>query len=128
LPNVHLHGFVPHAALGPFYERAAALVCTSLREGFPNTFLEAWSRARPVLTTVDPDGVVLEEGIGRVAATVDELAEHLRAALAGGAEWEAMGSRARAYYLREHQPERILDRYETVLFGGPKGQEAACSR
>jgi glycosyltransferase involved in cell wall biosynthesis len=115
VPNLRLHGYVPHGELGTFYERAAALVCTSLREGFPNTFLEAWSRGRPVLTTVDPDDVVREEGVGLVAGGLEELAEGVRRFSARGDEWAEMARRARAYYVREHRPERILDDYEALL-------------
>jgi glycosyltransferase involved in cell wall biosynthesis len=114
-PNLRLHGFVPHGELAPFYDQAAALVCTSLREGFPNTFLEAWSRGLPVLTTVDPDDVVRSEGLGAVAAGVEGLVEGARTLARRGSEWEAMSGRARAYYVREHRPERVLDDYEALL-------------
>jgi glycosyltransferase involved in cell wall biosynthesis len=115
LPNVRLHGFVPHAELGTFYDQATALVCTSVREGFPNTFLEAWTRARPVLTTVDPDEVVRREGVGLVASGPAELTEATLGISARGEDWAAMSRRARAYYLREHRPDRILDDYEALL-------------
>jgi glycosyltransferase involved in cell wall biosynthesis len=115
LPNVRLHGFVPHRELGDFYDRAVALVCTSVREGFPNTFLEAWSRGRPVVTTVDPDRVVREEDVGLVAEGVEDLAEAVLCFSRQGDEWAARARRARAYYLREHRPERVLDLYEALL-------------
>jgi glycosyltransferase involved in cell wall biosynthesis len=113
--NVQLHGFVPHGELGAFYDRAVALVCTSLREGFPNTFLEAWSRGRPVVTTVDPDNVVRQEEVGLVAAGVEDLAEAVRCVAKQGEEWAAKARRARAYYVREHRPDRVLDLYESLL-------------
>jgi glycosyltransferase involved in cell wall biosynthesis len=126
IPNLRLHGFVHHGDLGKFYDQALALVCTSAREGFPNTFLEAWSRGRPVLTTVDPDGVVYEEGIGVVGGDVGELAQTVRDVEGRGDMWAGMASRARAYYLREHRPERILDDYESLL-GSLDHEPRACS-
>ena len=113
--NVRLHGFVPHRELATFYSRARALVSTSVSEGFPNTFLEAWSRGRPVVTTTDPGDVVRDERIGLVANDVDGLAAAVRQVTDRNEEWAGMASRARAYYLREHRPERILDDYESLL-------------
>jgi glycosyltransferase involved in cell wall biosynthesis len=128
VPNLRLHGFVPHGGLGAFYDRAAALVCTSVREGFPNTFLEAWSRARPVLTTVDPDDVVRREGVGLVAGGLEELAEAARTLSKQGREWAGMAGRARAYYLREHRPDRVLDLYEALLDNLDPCEGGSCSR
>jgi glycosyltransferase involved in cell wall biosynthesis len=113
--NVHLHGFVPHPELATFYGGARALVSTSVSEGFPNTFLEAWSRGRPVVTTADPGDVVRDERIGRVADDADGLAAAVREMTDRPDEWAGMASRARAYYLREHRPERILDDYDALL-------------
>lgn len=115
IPNIRLHGFVPHGELGAFYSRARALVCTSLNEGFPNTFLEAWSRGRPVVTTTDPGDVVRSERIGLVANDVEALVAAVRLVAERKDEWVEMAARARAYYLREHHPERILDEYEALL-------------
>jgi glycosyltransferase involved in cell wall biosynthesis len=117
LPNLRLHGFVPNREMGPLYDRALALLCTSLREGFPNTFLEAWSRARPVVTTVDPDGVIAKENIGVVAPEAGALARAVRTIAARRESWAEMAERARRYYLREHRPERVLARYEALLDG-----------
>jgi glycosyltransferase involved in cell wall biosynthesis len=128
IPNLRLHGYVPHAKVGAFYEQASALVCTSAREGFPNTFLEAWSRARPVLTTVDPDNLVRDERIGVVADEVGGLVEAARGVHGRRDEWAAMGLRARTYYLREHEPDQILDHYENVLDGLSSREAGRCSR
>jgi glycosyltransferase involved in cell wall biosynthesis len=127
IPNLHLHGFVPNLEMGPLYAGALALVCTSVREGFPNTFLEAWSRARPVLTTVDPDGVVAEEGVGLVATDILALVEAVREMSAAGEAWTAMAGRARAYYVRAHQPDRILDDYEALLDGLASQERDVCN-
>lgn len=57
LSNVRLHGRIAErAALAELYRGAALLCCTSSLEGFPNTFLEAWSHGLPVVTTSTPTG------------------------------------------------------------------------
>ena len=53
LPNVSFVGRIAHEDMGPYYARADLLACTSVYEGFPNVFLEAWSVGTPVVTTCD---------------------------------------------------------------------------
>ena len=44
-------GFVPHAELGPLYERAAVVACPSQREGFGVVCAEAMAYGRPVVAS-----------------------------------------------------------------------------
>ena len=48
---VELRGFVPHAELGPLYERAAVVACPSQREGFGVVCAEAMAYGRPVVAS-----------------------------------------------------------------------------
>lgn len=52
---------------------ASLFVNTSAHEGFPNTFLQAWSRGIPVLSTVDPDGLVQAHRLGWIVNDKQEL-------------------------------------------------------
>jgi glycosyltransferase involved in cell wall biosynthesis len=115
IPNVVMHGRVPHDDVPRFYRRAAVLCCTSLYEGFPNTFLEAWSRGLPVVSTFDPDGVIAKHGIGWNTDTVDGVAEQLKRALTLPKEWRAASVAARRYCRENHSPEDSASRFEQVL-------------
>ncbi len=93
-------GFVPHAELGPWYERAAVVVVPSRREGYGMVAREAMAYGRPVVATA-VGGLVdaVEDGVtGLLVPTGDETA--LRAAierLLGDAELrERLGAGARA--------------------------------
>jgi glycosyltransferase involved in cell wall biosynthesis len=44
-------GFVPHERIGPYYERAAVVVCPSRREGFGVACAEAMAHGRPVVAS-----------------------------------------------------------------------------
>jgi glycosyltransferase involved in cell wall biosynthesis len=97
LANVTFHGFVPQHRIGTFFERARVLIGTSDTEGFPNTYLQAWSCGTPVVAFIDPQQLI---GRHRLGAVVHD-AEELRAAvaqLAGEAEeWRAASARSARY-------------------------------
>jgi len=55
MDNVDHVGKVPPAEVHQYYRNAKALINTSKYEGFPNTFLEAWRQATPVVSLeIDP--------------------------------------------------------------------------
>ena len=73
LTNVIMHGRVRHSEMVKYFRRGRVLCCTSAYEGFPNTFLEAWTVGTPVVSTFDPDSVITQHNLGWTASNVDEL-------------------------------------------------------
>ena len=115
LPNVTVQGPIPRDRMPSFYQRAGCLCCTSDYEGFPNTFLEAWSHGLPIVTTVDPDGVVGKHRLGLVAHSVPELGAALYRLLNSPQDYLAMSRNAREYFTRNHSAEVVLARFERVF-------------
>ena len=115
LPNVRWHGYVTHTLMGTLYRQCRLLLCTSQSEGFPNVFLEAWSGARPVLTSVDPDDIVVTFQLGRVAPDYLALKERLVAAGSEGPWWEAAGLRGREYVHANHSIRAAADGLIAVM-------------
>lgn len=116
LPNVTLHGFIPYAELPPFYERASLLLCTSDWEGYPNTFMEAWSRGVPVVTTIDPDGVVEQNRTGAVCdRDPSQIAVILHSIQRSNDDWNASAKRARQFYLDAHTPSATGNAWDQLL-------------
>ncbi|MBT8123834.1 MAG: glycosyltransferase family 4 protein [Gammaproteobacteria bacterium] len=77
ISNVIVHGRISDQELFALYQDAFALCCTSIVEGFPTTFLEAWKIGLPVITTFDPDDIILKSGAGRVVASPEEFVFNL---------------------------------------------------
>ena len=117
LGNLRLHGRVPHAQVGGFYLRAACLICTSPTEGFPNTFLEAWSSACPVISTFDPDDLIARRELGLVAGDVPGLAAAVRRLLESPDLYRRLSQNARQYYIENHTVEVAMPRFEEVFLG-----------
>lgn len=115
LPNVHWYGPVPPQRMSVFYRSAALLLCTSQYEGFPNTFLEAWAHGLPVVSTVDPDGLIAAHGLGAVAHDVAGLAAAVRELLEVSGRWMTASQRARRFFLEHHAHRRALLRFEEVF-------------
>jgi len=115
LPNVTLLGRVERRDMAGIYKRATVLCCTSEYEGFPNTFLEAWSHGVPVVSTVDPDGLIVSRGLGGVGHDVGTLAAALRGLLESPVRWGEASANARRYYLGQHSVDAALPRFEAVF-------------
>jgi glycosyltransferase involved in cell wall biosynthesis len=110
LPNVEFTGFLPLAQAEAWFERARVLVLTSVYEGMPNVFLQAWARGVPVVSTVD-----VGAPMNRVFLEVEEGARHVEALFENEAEWREASSRARGYFRATHSPERVLRQYGDLI-------------
>jgi glycosyltransferase involved in cell wall biosynthesis len=113
--GILVRGRVARRDMGGIYEGATALICTSRFEGFPNTFLEAWSYGVPVVTSVDPDGLVAAQRLGSIAATTEDFAAAIRRLAEDTAERTDAGRRCREYYLAFHEPETALARFADLF-------------
>jgi glycosyltransferase involved in cell wall biosynthesis len=115
VPNVRLHGPASREELDAFYQRALCLCCTSDHEGFPNTFLEAWSHGLPVVSTWDPSGIIVANGLGLVGRSAGELANAITALRNDAAVRPALSAAARAYFHENHAVERTMPRFEQIF-------------
>ena len=109
LSNIEFRGQVASEESERVITEAAALLCTSDQEGFPNTFLQAWSYGTPVVTLqIDPDSVIKRLELGAVTGTVDAAVEQLQRLLASPQERQAIASRACEYILGHHSAEAVI--------------------
>lgn len=115
ISNVHLHGKTPHAGVQQLYEQTSVLLCTSSAEGFPNTFLEAWSHGVPVVTTFDPDGMIACQGLGRVSVSVPELTAGIRELLCSPEHWRETSFRCRQWYLQNFATDTVVAKLERAF-------------
>lgn len=115
IPNLILHGGQPREKVHQYYAGAALLCCTSDYEGFPNTFLEAWSHGLPVVSTFDPDGVIVRHQLGVVAKTIPEMQAAIKSLLADQRRFSEISKNARRYFLENHEAEAVLPRFEALF-------------
>lgn len=117
--NVTFHGRLSYQDTSDLYGRARVLVNTSDIEGFPNAYLQAWARGVPVVTLIDPDGIIERERLGITAADPAALVGAVRRLLHDRAAWQAASDRCRAYIAREFSDDKVLavylDTFERTL-------------
>jgi glycosyltransferase involved in cell wall biosynthesis len=115
LPHVTFHGRVAYHDAGALYERARLLVNTSDSEGFPNTYLQAWSRGVPVVAFFDPDNVIAKEGLGRAVQTLGEMEAAIAELAANDVAWQAASTRCRDFMQREFGADTVIAPYADAV-------------
>jgi glycosyltransferase involved in cell wall biosynthesis len=117
--NVSFHGRLSYWDTNDLYGRAKVLVNTSDVEGFPNAYLQAWIRGVPVVTLIDPDGVIEREGLGVTVRSSAQMPDAIRHLLGEPAAWKAVSDRCRAFMAREYGEDKVLatylDTFEEVM-------------
>jgi glycosyltransferase involved in cell wall biosynthesis len=117
LPNVTFHGYVPQHRIGDFVERARVLVSTSETEGFPNTYLQAWSRGTPVVAFIDPEQLIGSHRLGIVVSDAHELRAALTELASEDDEWRAASARSRCYIDGRADEQLTVGAYMEALSG-----------
>jgi glycosyltransferase involved in cell wall biosynthesis len=94
---------------------SVAVVNTSVLEGMPNVFLEAWSKGKPVLTLqFDPDQVVARNGRNFRAGVLGSIRRRSARALGGRNGGERNTRRLREYVEQTHSSEAVAQ-WEAVI-------------
>jgi glycosyltransferase involved in cell wall biosynthesis len=115
IPNVEFTGFLPLARVEPYFDRARILVNTSVHEGMPNTFLQAWARGVPTVAFVDTGARLRDEPLCRVVERVEEAAAEVERLFTDEAHWARASARCREYFGSTHSTSKVLERFERLL-------------
>lgn len=113
IANLDFKGFVPFERTEGYFARARLLVSTSDFEGFPNTFLQAWSRGIPVISFVDPDDLIKRHHLGLVVRSFEEMVEGARAILDCRIQFSA--HQIIAFFQENLSIEKSVDEYEALF-------------
>ena len=111
IPNLEFLGFQPLHITERYFDNCKVFINTSVYEGFPNTFLQAWSRGIPVISQVDPDDVIKTHNLGYAIQSANQLKSALSRFLFK-ANWD---HNAIVRYFSSNHSDGIIDRYESLF-------------
>jgi glycosyltransferase involved in cell wall biosynthesis len=124
LPQLTWHGRLGYARTLALFERARLFVNTSRIEGFPNTFLQAWSRGVPTVSFFDPDGTIAAEGLGETAIDDDSLARAVGGLLEKPDRLVETSTRCLRYIACRHPAGYAADAYLSLLRAAVQARSA----
>lgn len=119
LPNLDYLGFLPYGEADGYFRDAALLVNTSASEGFPNTFLQAWSYGTPVVSLgFDPDEVICRHGLGLHPRSFGGLLKDVEKIISDKALREEFGKNCLLHVRKHHDigavAERCIEFFESL--------------
>jgi len=98
VPHLEYTGELSMEEVNHELAKADIFVNTSLYEGFPNTFIQAWMREVPVVSLhVNPDQVLTQEGIGFHSQTFEQMVLDLTRLIDDSNLRASMGKKARQF-------------------------------
>lgn len=115
LGNVEMTGFVPYSDVEAQFDGASLVVNTSIGEGFPNTFLQAWSRGIPTVSFFDAGAHIHGNDVGTVVADLNAMEHAILALKRDSRLWHEHGERAAEYFRRHHTVASVVDEYERIF-------------
>jgi glycosyltransferase involved in cell wall biosynthesis len=102
-PNLQYLGQKSHAEVNELLARSHIFVNTSVHEGFPNTFIQAWLRDVVVVSLqVDPDQLLEGRGVGIVAHSESGLVTAVRGLIDNPDVRAAYLERGRVHAIEHH--------------------------
>jgi glycosyltransferase involved in cell wall biosynthesis len=115
VPNLDFHGFVPFSEVERFFNAARIVVNTSESEGFPNTFLQAWSRGIPTVSFVDCGARDEQGSVGVIVDTPQALRTTIERLMTDEQERVSRGDASLRYFKTAHSPVSVLPQYEKLI-------------
>jgi glycosyltransferase involved in cell wall biosynthesis len=115
LQNVEYLGFVPFEMMDSIFQEASIYLNTSDYEGFPNTFLQAWSNRTIIISLyADPDGVLSKKNLGLLCHGSMKKMEDL--IMFDNDTFDRIVSRGFRYVSENHSEEIVLSKLIDLLY------------
>lgn len=107
--NLAVMGSVPYNAVDPYFDQAALLVNTSDIEGFPNTFIQAWSRSIPSVSFFDPQAKFQGKSVGFVVNTYSQMKSCIQMLMQDESALSQAGAHCLAHFNENHNLDRVVN-------------------
>jgi glycosyltransferase involved in cell wall biosynthesis len=120
-PNIEFLGAVSPEKAQQVIAESAMLLSTSEGEGFPNTFLQAWSSGTPVISLmIDPGSVVEKAGLGIVSGKIEDVVKDICMLMESPHQREEIGYRAQKHIVENHSEEIVIKTFNHAISDFPR--------
>jgi glycosyltransferase involved in cell wall biosynthesis len=115
IQNLQFGGFIPFVRIEQEFDGARVFVNTSESEGFPNTFLQAWSRAIPTVAFIDIQGPALPAL--QKAYSIEQMTGTVFQLMTNDGLWREAGEQFLGHFRDHYQPSRVVSQLASVVDG-----------
>lgn len=115
IKNLHFLGPVSFKKSQSLFNNSKILICTSKFEGFPNTFLQAWSNNTPVISTVDPSGLLTRDNLGVFVRSEDDLFKEVEILINKADSYFKLQESIKKYFYNNHNPKINYEKFINYL-------------
>lgn len=116
IPNLHFLGPRSFMDTNAIVSRAKILCCTSTFEGFPNTFLQAWASGIPVVSTVDPSGVISFNNLGKVINSFNGFINVLQGLLTDAELYYSLCANVNKHFKQNHSADTNFQQLMSFIY------------
>ncbi|MGE0090588.1 MAG: glycosyltransferase family 4 protein [Bacteroidales bacterium] len=109
IPNLQFMGALNWQQVNFEFNKANLLVCTSVIEGFPNTFIQAWDNNLPIISTFDPSNVISKNKLGFVVDTFEQLSSALVEIMSDKELYNLFQKNIKMYFEKEHNGQQYYN-------------------
>jgi glycosyltransferase involved in cell wall biosynthesis len=116
ISNLDFLGVVPYNEIDKYFCDASILINTSLFEGYPHAFIQAWAYWTPVISLhCNPDNILSRYDIGIHSKTYEQLVEDLSDLIKNKQRREELAKNGRNYIEDEHDIGKIIWKYISLF-------------
>jgi glycosyltransferase involved in cell wall biosynthesis len=115
IPNLRFKGFVPFEEADRHFGSARLFINTSLYEGFPNTFLQAWARGVPTVGFVDTGSRRDGQPVYDIVSDVEQAALRIDRMMRDDLAWQQASHRVQQHFREQHSIEAVAGLYEREI-------------
>lgn len=116
LENVIFKESVGREEIHKYYERSIALLNTSNREGFSNTWIEAWIYQVPIISlNVNPDSLLDECKTGIHSKTIKQMVKDIQLLNTNSELRNELGRNGFDYVKENHSEEKVMEKLNGII-------------
>lgn len=117
LSNFEYIGVVPFDKIEKYLKKSDILTNTSLFEGYPHAFIQAWNYQIPVVSlNVNPDEIITKYNLGFCSLTVEQMIKDIETILTDEVLHAKLGMNGKNYVIRKHDFNKILPLYLELFY------------